>query len=287
MSSEKWKSESDLGNPGQVHPDSRRRWLKFGRPLIHHAFRPHIEGIENIPKQGPYMIVANHSGLGNAEIAVLVIFCLEHSDTIGSVAPMIHPLSYRGPQGPMMRRLGAIPSTYAAVEAAIKQGVSVLVMPGGDVEAMRPVWQANQVDFGGRKGFLKIAQKAQVPILPIGISGSHYTAPTLWRSERILPKLFILPALTGMKRYALTLLGVLGCALIFYIYPLNRLWLSILLSWLWLVLPLSTLPWIPWKIRVRIGELIPHQMLFPKGEASLDEAYALTVQTVQKLVAEK
>jgi 1-acyl-sn-glycerol-3-phosphate acyltransferase len=184
-----------------------------------------------------------------------------------------------------MKRVGAIPSTYPAAEAALASDVSLLVFPGGDIEAMRPIWQANQVQFGGRQGFLKIARKAQVPIVPMGIAGSHYTAPVLWRSERMLPWLLVVPRLSGMKRYALTLLGVLGCILIFLINPFHSVGISIALSWLWLVLPMHTLPWIPWSIRVKIGEPISPQDLFGNSrEKSLGEAYSRVQGAVQNLL---
>ena len=283
---ESWRNESDLGRPGVVEPRARQRWLRYVRPLVRLAFRPRFEGVENLPSQGPYLLVSNHSGAGNAEIMSLVIFFLERHEEMGPTAAMVHPLSFRGwPQGTWMRRLGAIPSTYAAAEAALAQRVSVLVMPGGDHEAQRPIWQANKVDFAGRKGFLRIARQAKVPIVPMGISGSHYTAPILWRSDLILPRVLIFPALAGMKRYALTLAGAIGVILLYLWNPAHNLWLTTFLAWLWLVLPFATLPWIPWPIRVRIGKPIPSaEFLADDEEATLDRAYDRVESAVQELV---
>jgi 1-acyl-sn-glycerol-3-phosphate acyltransferase len=282
-----WRNESDLGHPGVVEPRARQRWLRYVRPLVRLAFRPRFEGVENLPAKGPYLLVSNHSGAGNAEIMSLVIFFLERHETIGPTAAMVHPLSFRAwPHGTWMRRLGAIPSTYAAAEAALAQGVSVLVMPGGDHEAQRPIWQANKVDFAGRKGFLRIAREAKVPIVPMGIRGSHYTAPILWRSDFILPRILIFPALAGMKRYALTLAGAIGVILLAAWNPAQNFWITGLLAWLWLVLPFATLPWIPWPIRVRIGKPLPPEELFADGEdSSLDRAYVRVESAVQALVS--
>jgi 1-acyl-sn-glycerol-3-phosphate acyltransferase len=269
-----------------VDPRARQRWLRYVRPLVRLAFRPRFEGTENLPSQGPYLLVSNHSGAGNAEIMSLVIFFLQRHETIGPIAAMVHPLSFNAwPHGTWMRRLGAIPSTYAAALAALAQGVSVLVMPGGDHEDQRPIWQARRVDFAGRKGFLKIARQAKVPIVPMGISGSHYTTPILWRSDFILPRLLIIPHLIGMKRYALTLAGAMGVILLCLWKPAQSLWLTALLAWLWLVLPFATLPWIPWPIRARIGKPIPSEELFADDEdATLDRAYARIESAVQSLI---
>jgi 1-acyl-sn-glycerol-3-phosphate acyltransferase len=283
-----WRNETDLGHPGVVEPRARQRWLRYVRPLVRLAFRPRFEGVENLPSKGPYLLVSNHSGAGNAEIMSLVIFFLERHETIGPIAAMVHPLSFKAwPHGTWMRRLGAIPSTYAAAEAALTQGVSVLVMPGGDHEAQRPIWQANRVDLAGRKGFLRIARKAKVPIVPMGIRGSHFTAPILWRSDFVLPRILIVPSLLGMKRYALTLAGAIGVIFLAVWNPAQNLWLTLLLAWLWLVLPFATLPWIPWSIRVRIGKPIPSEDLFPDDEdTTLDQAYDRVESDVQALVSE-
>jgi 1-acyl-sn-glycerol-3-phosphate acyltransferase len=282
-----WRNEKALGRPGVVEPRARQRWLRYVRPVVRLAFRPQFEGVENLPSMGHYLLVSNHSGAGNAEIMSLVIFFLERHETIGPIAAMVHPLSFRAwPHGTWMRRLGAIPSTYAAAEAALAQGVSVLVMPGGDHEAQRPIWQANRVEFAGREGFLKIARQAKVPIVPMGIRGSHFTAPILWRSDFILPRLLIFPALAGMKRYALTLAGVIGVVLLYVWNPAQNLWITTFLAWLWLVLPFATLPWIPWSIRVRIGKPLPPTELFATDEdTTLDRAYDRVESAVQALVS--
>lgn len=58
------------------------------------------------------------------------------------------------------------------------------------------------MDFGGRTGFLKIGREAGVPIVPMGIRGSHMTGPVLVRSTQ-LATLLLLPRVMGQKRWAL------------------------------------------------------------------------------------
>jgi hypothetical protein len=198
---------------------------------------------------------------------------------------MVHPAAFNSwPAGGWMRRLGCIPSTYEAAEAALANGISALVFPGGDHEAGRPIWQANQVQFAGRKGFLKIARKAGVPVVPMGIRGSHFTAPILWRSDRVVPWLLVLPRLTGMKRFPVTLLGVLGAAALLAFGPVFNWWITGALAWLWLVTPFSRLPWIPWKVRISIGAPVASTDLFDPSDDTLDAAYARVELLVQRIV---
>jgi 1-acyl-sn-glycerol-3-phosphate acyltransferase len=226
------------------------------------------------------MLVANHSGMGLAEIMAIIVCWLTDVGTSRPIAAMVHPLSFHSfPAGRWMKRLGAIPSTQPAAKAALAAGIPVLVFPGGDHESMRPIWQAGQVQFAGRKGFLKIAREARVPIVPVGIRGSHYTAPILWRSDRVLSWLLVLPRLLGVRRYALTLSGLIAFG------PVLSWWLTAVLAWLWLVLPLNQLPYVPWTIRVEIGAPIRADELFPdESAATLDAAYERVQGEVQALV---
>lgn len=285
-----WRGDAarrtDLGYPGEIDERTRAFMLRRIRPLVSRAFRPVLEGAEHLPSDRPYLIVSNHSGLGNADVLVLSNLFVERLDAIGPVAFMVHPISYDAwPQGPWLQRLGAIPSTRHAVRRALDAGVPVLMMPGGDHEAQRPVWQASRVDFAGRKGFLELAREARIPIVPMGIAGSHFTAPVLWRSRHVLPWLFIWPRLMGVKRAALSLLGLMGALAIFAWCPAGSLYVTALAAWLWIASPLATLPWIPWKISVRIGRpLTPGELFDDERGGSLDAAYRRVECTVQRLV---
>jgi 1-acyl-sn-glycerol-3-phosphate acyltransferase len=200
------------------------------------AFRPTLENAENAPSEGGYLLVANHSGLGNPDIACLIVGFLDRPGARFPAA-MLHPVSFNSwPAGGWMARLGAIPSTCEAALGALSQGVPVLVFPGGDIDATRPVWHALRVVFGGRQGFLKIARVAKVPIVPMGIRGSHYAAPILFRSK-ILSTLLVFPRMSGVRRFPVTLLGILGAVGFIALAPSIGWLLAWILAMLWIVLP--------------------------------------------------
>ncbi|HSO97326.1 MAG TPA: hypothetical protein VLP43_00100, partial [Solirubrobacteraceae bacterium] len=81
---------------------------------------------------------------------------------------------------------------------ALESGAAVLVYPGGDHEVFRPSWESGRVDFGGRKGFIRLALKLGVPIQPVVSIGSQETALFLTRGER-LAKLARLDKLMRLK----------------------------------------------------------------------------------------
>ena len=74
----------------------------------------------------------------------------------------------------------------------------MLVYPGGDYEVYRPSWQRHVVEFGGRKGFVRLARRAGVPIVPVASVGGQETALFLDR-EQWLAKLLMLDKVLRLK----------------------------------------------------------------------------------------
>ncbi|MBL4844699.1 MAG: 1-acyl-sn-glycerol-3-phosphate acyltransferase [Planctomycetes bacterium] len=266
------------------------RWLGPGGWLggiFRLAFRPAVTDWEHLPERGPFLVVANHSGGGGADVATLATHWAETFGSERTLAALAHPLAFHCPgAAALLREFGAIPSSYERAIEALRAGVPVLVFPGGDHEAFRPIWQAYRVDFNRRQGFLRLAREAWIPIVPLGLRGSHFTVPILWRSK-VLPWVQVLPRLLGLKRFPLTLAAIVGSTSILALagpawgYPLAG-----FLAWAWLSSPTNVLlPQIPWKVSVEVGAPIPPDVLFgPDRERSLDDAYDQVLAAVQALV---
>ena len=261
------------------------------RLLYRVCFRPRISGWEHVPAEGPFLLVANHSGGGGVEVFALAMLWLERFGSWRPITGLAHPIAFYVPgAAAIIRGLGAVPSTYEAGLRALRAGLPLIVFPGGDYEAMRPVWQASRVDFNGRRGFLRLGREAWVPVVPLGIRGSALAAPCLWRSRWILPYLLVFPRLIGLKRFPLTLTGLLGALAIgFGAGPsLGPLW-TVLAIWVWLLSPFAIqLPLLPWTVSARFGPPIPPAELFGPRDAErpLGEAYEQIVAEVQQLVRE-
>jgi 1-acyl-sn-glycerol-3-phosphate acyltransferase len=278
-----WARGIEVDNPGMFSPVVVRIANILLWPLVRLLFRPRLRGVENLPRGEPFLLVANHSaGAGIAEIMCFIALYLRHVGPDRPLAGFALPQGFSVfPLSKLLKSIGAIPSTYDAAGKAFEKGVPILIFPGGDYETLRPVWQANRVDFGGRTGFLNIARSSGVPIIPLGIQGAHYTCPIFFRSEW-LAWMLLVPRLIGLKRWGISLTGILGASAILLLAPLGIEW-RLLLTWLWLGSPLVFLPIIPWRIRMQVGEPIAAQDLFA-AEADMKQALRRVEREVETLV---
>jgi 1-acyl-sn-glycerol-3-phosphate acyltransferase len=152
--------------------------------------RAEVRGLDNIPEEGPVLLVGNHSG-GNMIVDTFV-FTFAFTTRFGVERPfyqlahnlvlLLGPLM---PWIPDLRRFGTVAAGHDNAERALSSGAAVLVYPGGDYETHRPSWESARVDFGGRKGFIRLALKNRVPIVPVVAVGGQETALFLSRGERL------------------------------------------------------------------------------------------------------
>src|SRR5437764_9001654 len=162
-------------------------------------YRGEVRGLGNIPESGPVLLVGNHSG-GNLTPDTLV-FTLAFNTYFGverAFFQLAHNLVLSMPALGGLRKFGTVAASPRNARKALDSGAALLVYPGGDYEVHRPSWQRNRVDFGGRKGFIRLALEQDVPIVPVVSIGGQETALFLSRGER-LARLFALDRMFRLK----------------------------------------------------------------------------------------
>jgi 1-acyl-sn-glycerol-3-phosphate acyltransferase len=167
-------------------PDFIREQLPLMWLFASLYFRAEVRGLGNIPPDGPVLMVGNHSG-GNMAPDMFV-FGLAFTAYFGverRLHQLAHNLVLSFPGLGALRKLGAIAASRPNAEAVLDSGAALLVYPGGDYEVHRPVWERNEVDFNGRKGFLRLALRNDVPIVPIVAIGGQETSLFLSRGETL------------------------------------------------------------------------------------------------------
>jgi 1-acyl-sn-glycerol-3-phosphate acyltransferase len=163
--------------------------------LFEAFYDPEVRGFERLPERGPFIIVANHSG--GAESVDPWAFFARWVDERGPEAPfysLTYNLNFGVPGlGKLLRNLGFIPASRENGAAALRRGEPVLVFPGGDEEVFRSWLRRNQIDLGGRMGFISLAIRERVPVVPMTIHGTHESTFVLTRGR-------LLARVTGLHR---------------------------------------------------------------------------------------
>jgi 1-acyl-sn-glycerol-3-phosphate acyltransferase len=189
-------------------PDYLREVLPLFWLISTFYFRAEVRDLGNVPADRPVLLVGNHSG-GNV-IVDTFIFTLAFSTYFGVERPfhqLAHNLAIAYPfAGELLRKSGTMSASPEHAERALASGAPVLVYPGGDWETHRPSWEGDKIDFAGRKGFIRLALEAGVPIVPVVSIGGQETALFLSRGAGLakalrldrLARLKVLPISIGL-----------------------------------------------------------------------------------------
>src|SRR4051794_35405518 len=155
-------------------------------PLIDYWFRMEVDGWENIPEP-PVLLVGIHSGapfVWDAWTVGINWWRRFGGDRI--LHGTAHDALMAAPGiGAYFRKMGVIPAAPDSMATALAAGHDVAVWPGGEVDSLRPWTQRDEAILGGRKGFIRLAINAGVPIVPIATVGGPDSMPVLARGRRL------------------------------------------------------------------------------------------------------
>jgi 1-acyl-sn-glycerol-3-phosphate acyltransferase len=175
------RADLDERDPDYIREQLPGLWM-----LASFYFRAEVRGLHNIPAEGPVLLVGNHSG-GNMTPDTTV-FTLAFNTYFGverRFYQLAHNLVLAMPGLSRLRKFGTVAASHENAHDALDSGAALLVYPGGDYEVHRPIWDANKVDFNGRKGYIRLALEKDVPIVPVVAIGGQETSIFLSRGERL------------------------------------------------------------------------------------------------------
>ena len=161
--------------------------VELYRILTRYYYRLRVEGVENIPASGPVLLVGNHNGgLLPSEGFFTGLAIHDHFGAQRAMYSLVHDFVF---EDPLFRKyaakLGMLRAAPESAKQAFAAGGCVVVYPGSDLDAFRSFRDRNKVVLGGRKGFLKLALREQVPIVPVVTAGAHEQFVVLTRGDRI------------------------------------------------------------------------------------------------------
>jgi 1-acyl-sn-glycerol-3-phosphate acyltransferase len=191
---------------GDALPDPRRSDVdEWGRsehmrelarriygPLYDTWHRVEWEGLEKIPTEGGALLVSNHAGAIPADAPAIMhgietelgrpVYGL--ADEIFKTMPIV---------GTMWSRVGGVLAhPENAYRLLREQDQLALVFPEGTKGTGKTYAERYQLRRFGRGGYVQIAMRAGVPIIPIAVMGAEEAMPILWKSAP-LAKLLGIP----------------------------------------------------------------------------------------------
>ena len=158
----------------------------FWNPLMDLYFRMEIEGWERIPEP-PVLLVGIHSGAPFVWDAWTV--GVQWWRRFGDERPLhgtAHDALMAAPGiGTYFRKMGVLPAAPDSMATALAAGHDVALWPGGEVDSLRPWTKRDEAVLAGRTGFIKLAIRTGVPIVPISTIGGSDAMPVLATGRRI------------------------------------------------------------------------------------------------------
>lgn len=139
--------------------EAMRRWHRYS-----------VDGIEHILTPGPKLLVAYHGRGIPLDLALLA----EKVQHIAGYLPrsIVHEGLWHIPFfSHYLDASGCIPGDGPILRQAITRGETVFVAPGGTYEGLRSFWHRHEVDWGPRRGYLRLALELGIPLIPAATAG--------------------------------------------------------------------------------------------------------------------
>lgn len=200
---------------GLTGPDPKLMKKQSGiwNQLMDRYFRLEIDGFDKLPEE-PCLLIGVHSGGPLTMDAWTVVMAWwRHFGENRKIHATAHDvlMNSRG-LGKYIRRLGVISPSRENIQAAFDKGDDVVLWPGGELDSYRSWMKRDEAVLGGRKGFIRMAMRAGVPIVPVATVGGHDTMFVL-SEGRGLAKLLKLKERMRSDVAPITLSWPLGIAL--------------------------------------------------------------------------
>ena len=169
-----------------------------------------VEGLENIPRQGAALLVANHT-FGYDVMFPMAAVLRQFGRQVWVLGDHLWW------QIPGLRRLagavGVVDGNQDNAERLLHAGELLLVLPGGLREAVKPRELRYQLLWGRRYGFVQLAMRQRAPLIPLACVGADdlfdfvgnaYARGRRWLGSKTVPvplpaRVLPIPHLTSLR----------------------------------------------------------------------------------------
>jgi 1-acyl-sn-glycerol-3-phosphate acyltransferase len=154
-------------------------------PIYRKWFRVEWEGLEHIPRDGGALLVANHAGAIPSDAPVIMhgVETELGRPLYGLAENLFRSIPVLGT---LWSRTGGVPAhPDNAFRLLHDEQQLVLVFPEGTKATGKTVGDRYQLRRFGRGGFVEIAMRAGVPVVPIAVIGNEEAMPILAKSKSL------------------------------------------------------------------------------------------------------
>jgi len=150
-------------------------------PIYRQWFRAEWEGLEKIPTEGGALIVANHAGAIPSD-APVIMHGIETELNRAVYGLADHLFKALPVVGTMWSRAGGVAAhPENAYRLLREQQQLVLVFPEGGKGPGKTYGERYQLRRFGRGGFVEIAMRAGVPVVPVAVVGAEESMPIVFK----------------------------------------------------------------------------------------------------------
>lgn len=162
--------------------------------IITRYLRVKCEGIENVPKAGPYIVIANHSGYMGFDALMIGHQIHQAKKTVPRI--IAHKLWFLHPDISVhIKKLGLIPATLENGFKILNEEQPLILFPEGEEGNFKPTRLRYRLRRF-RRGFVRLALRTGAPIVPsfvIGAEETHITLSQIRWAKELLGVLIPIP----------------------------------------------------------------------------------------------
>ncbi|MGB7417436.1 MAG: phospholipid/glycerol acyltransferase, partial [Thermosynechococcaceae cyanobacterium] len=130
----------------------------------------------------PMLWVGSHNGgLAAPDVHMVMYDWFKRFGAERLAYGLLHPAMWKGFEKfnpevtQLFAQIGAVVAHPKMAIAALQRDAAVMVYPGGAQDVFRPYCDRHKIHLAGRTGFIKLALREQVPIVPVVSYGAHET----------------------------------------------------------------------------------------------------------------
>ena len=133
--------------------------------------RIYVDGLENLPGDGRFLLVGNHTSAGWPEIVLTPYFVHRHLGVRVRGLADLRVTQAKGLQRDLIEAVGAVPGQPDVGAELMRRNETILVFPSGGRDMLKFKGEEYQLQWEGRSGFARLAIAHDYPIIPVGLVG--------------------------------------------------------------------------------------------------------------------